>query len=246
MINFKLPILTDLTDLTDSADLTDSVDSLAKPLLFEQLFTLTTKYIKKIIVSGQSNVRFNRSEGFIMHVISDSLISCKLNNNILYIETYDKKSYSCCFKYNFLNFFNKNNDDIVNFSKIWKIKAVFIVSDIVVNGYGSVFIDSGFDKTIKCVKNGNGGKIILKNVRVSHFCCDVSGSGRIECINSNCSNLVATASGVGRILTPDVYNMAVLNVKDFAQINCISHEHCKITKKIKKFGNIHIKQIISV
>lgn len=217
--------------------MTDKFDVVTQPLLYEQIFTLTTKSIKKIIISGKSDIRINKFEGFSMCITSNSLISCKINKNILYIESY-KKSSCLCFGIDVFNSINRGN-----FSDTWKINAVFIIEEIIVNGNSSMTIDSGFDKRLKCIKNGNYGKIILNKLYVSYLYCNVSKGSIIEFNDSVCSDFVAVVSGMGKIITPMIQNTANITVDNFGQVNCVISNYCIITKKCMQLGKVNIKKL---
>lgn len=209
-----------------------------QPLLCEQIFTLDCKSIKKIVVTGKCSLRISRMEGFSMGISSNNLISCKIDKSVLYIEPYSVYSWYCCCP---LNIFNPKNSG--NFSDNWKVNSIFIVSEIIVSGSASVFMEEGFDKTLRCVKSGKYGKVTLNKLYVTKLTCDVTGTGTIECTNSKCSDFTGVVANIGKIFTPTVQNNADCTAKDFGQIHCSLFDTCKITEKNDRFSKINKKYV---
>ena len=207
---------------------------LNKQLLHDQKFTITTKAIKKIFVSGKCFVRIQKLEGLNMSVTSHDLLSCKVKNEELFIEPFSVYTWYCCIPLNY-----RNPKSRLDYSEQWNINAMFVVNTIVGNESNIFYMEDGFDKSLDCTKNGSGS-ITVNNLYASNVNCNVVGSGEIKCFNSNCYTFNGTIKGSGKIVSPKVKDMANCVIEGSGLINCVRHEKCALTQKSSKTGKINI------
>lgn len=211
---------------------------LSRQLLHDQKFTLDAKTIKKIVVTGKCYIRIKKSEGLSMTIMSHDSFACRIEGNTLFIDPFSVYTWCCCVPINF-----STPRSRIDFSDMWRVNALFIINSVTVNGSGTIYIEEGFDKSLHCIKSGRTGNITLNNLYVADLKCNLSGGGKIICIDSNCFDFTGSVNGIGKIVAPKITNRANCSVNGIGQVDCTVHKGCELIKNIKSFGKINIKKI---
>lgn len=224
---------------------TKNQNLLNEKLLDNEKYSILVKTINGIKLFTSDKVRITKCGNMSMVIESFDLILCQIKNKTLYIvsqntnrnEVKKLKKYFCCFN-NYLPDHEyienlKNSSDKSEYSRSWKITGFFIINSIESNEFNIFEINDGFDKSLNCIKNGDG-KILISGGNFVNVDCKVNGNGTIQLANSESSTFNCEINGDGSIKTSKIKKMFKCKINGAGKIMAFLDKKCKINSYLSK------------